>query len=236
MKELLLGIALLSSAPAAACSCAIRVIENVFAFDGRTLFQNAELRVAGVTALELPLTHPDGTVELVPVITDSVSQRLLPAAPLSPGAHHFDGIDEGGRVVAFDVIEGEDLEAPPAPVVTAQQSTGGAVPFLDGCGNPWPTDRVVLTIDVEPDDDGVIVVNDRAFVDEPVGIRKLDITENRGGVVAYDVTVRDFSGNVSETTTAEVWSGCEGGCTSSSSLPTAAALLLLLLLLRRRRR
>ncbi len=209
---------------------------DVFPFAGRTVPLNAELRCAGAPA-SFVLRGPEGQEEELQASTNlsivTPSTHALAPTILSEGAWTLTRGDDG-LVVNFDVEDVVDDEAPAAPTVTASSATKGSLynPLsCENCGAIWPTDFVTVTVDSEDDAAFFDVVG---RLDAPLKSSSggTSFVEKQGGAVAYDVRVFDFAGNVSDTTQATAWTGCEGGCASSSSLPLAATLLLLL---RRRR-
>ncbi len=239
MRALVVTAVLLSSSSALPCSIFLQdLFTGTYLFEGRTIPRNAELRVRGFdTRTTLPLTRPDGALVEAVVDSDDITPFLVVDGLLDPGEWSVTIADPAGalpaRTVTFTVTDDVDNDAPVAPDATASRATEGSLDG-DSCQPAWPTD--VVHIGVAGDDPLAVASRDgeRRGVGFLIGADlSIEIHEDEGGEVAYDVVVRDFAGNESEPTTVSTWAGCAGGCASSSALPATATLLLLL---RRRRR
>jgi len=226
------GVMVASSA-ARPCLFSLGDVDSaVFPFEGRTVPANVELRgesffgaVPFDATVERFLTGPGDVRVEVEVTSEGSALLFIPAAPLFPGpwSLHFTTLGTADRDVAFVVADDDDVDAPRAPVATANRRTAGSL-VPDEC-TPELHDVVDFVIDGDEDTAMAVVVGQRVVFGDG-GHFFATVLEEAGGTVSYDVVVRDFAGNESPPTTVEVWAGCEGACSSSGGvLPLGIALL-----------
>ncbi len=216
------------SAPSLACSWAGPTPYDFgITFANQTVPRNAELWINGAfqaAEASVELVDGDGVhvaarIELI--APDSEHGRLVPDRPLSTGQWTLRFSEPAFGEATFTVADGDDDEAPAAPVV--ERHFGGPLDFIGACSSEG-----IVDVNTTDGDVARVVVNEFVYV-MPVEGELSFMIEFGQRDEDLVISLVDHAGNESEAVIAGA-----GGCASVPAAPMSMLASVLLFIRRRR--